>query len=79
MAQTTLSYNQLFQGAFGMPARTKTGTLTESLGALSAGTVLVIDPTTNKYVKWDGDSEAPVLTVAGAAENVAPVGGVRGG
>ncbi len=64
MAQTTLSYNEIFQGAFGLPARTKVGILTASLGALAAGTVLVLDPTTNKYVKWDGDSEAAVLTVA---------------
>jgi predicted deacylase len=64
MAQTTLSYNELFTGAFGAAARVKTGILTASLGALSAGTVLVLDPTTNKYVKWDADSEAAVLTVA---------------
>lgn len=72
MAQTTLSYNELFQGAFGMPARTKVGTLTASLGALAAGTILVLDPATNKYIKWDS-SAVTVVTASGTPDTTTSI------
>lgn len=70
MAQTQHDYNELFYGVNGQPALIRDGSLTASLGALAAGTVLVLDPSTNKYVKFDSSS-ATVVTASGTPDTTA--------
>lgn len=70
MAQTQHDYNELFYGVNGQPALIRDGSLTASLGALAAGTVLVLDPSTQKYVKFDSSS-ATVVTASGTPDTTA--------
>jgi len=70
MAQTQHDYNELFYGVNGQPALIRDGSLAASLGALAAGTVLVLDPSTNKYVKFDSSS-ATVVTASGTPDTTA--------
>lgn len=67
MAQTQHDYNELFYGVNGQPALIRDGSLTASLGALVKGTMLTLDPATNKYVLFDSASVAAVTAVAAPA------------
>jgi hypothetical protein len=67
MAQTQHDYNELFYGVNGQPALIRDGSLTASLGALAAGTVLVLDPSTQKFVIFDSSSLA-VVTASGTPD-----------
>lgn len=53
MSQTLIERNELFFGINGEPARYKDITITAGQGALVAGTLLVMVPSTRKYIKWD--------------------------
>ena len=53
MAQTLIDRNELFFGVNGEPARIDDIVITANQGALLAGTVMVMVPSTRKYVKWD--------------------------
>lgn len=70
MAQTQLNYNQIMSGAHGEVFRKKIGAITNGAGDLLAGTIVVLDPATNKYVVWDSAAVAPVLTVDFTGETV---------
>jgi hypothetical protein len=64
MAQSTINYNDLFLPDFAGACLTSRKTIAVGQGELAAGTVMALNQSTNKFVKFDSDGIAPVLTVA---------------
>jgi len=65
MAQTQHIYNELMTGAPDQALRMADRAIEAGQGSLVHGTVLVLNPATSKYVKWDS---AVVAAVSGIAE-----------
>lgn len=53
MGQTINTYDKLFYAENGQPARHIEATILSGEGALLAGTLLILDPTTQKYILPD--------------------------
>lgn len=71
MAQSTISYNDLFLPDFAGACLTSRKTIAAGQGELTAGTVMALNQSTNKFVKFDSAAVAPVLTVAAPAVTTA--------
>lgn len=62
MTETTLNFNALFKSGKSAVALKRTVTVLTGLGALAAGTLLMIDPLTGKYIKADTNTIAYQVT-----------------
>jgi hypothetical protein len=64
MTQTQLDYNDRMFGTRDHNFRYGSVTIASGAGSLAAGTVIVIDPATGKYGKWDTSSVAAITALA---------------
>lgn len=64
MTETALNYNALFHSGKSAVALKRSVTVTTGMGVLAAGTLLMIDPLTGKYIKADTNTIAYQVTDA---------------